>query len=123
MGLLYKVILPPLTAPDVVVRSLEIVTNGNKNIVGISPVDLEEYELPPLNKGDVVSLRVSDIDARQNAYLWTDAVVFVAANSLNSSPTDALSVVALTEPETSKVNVVKGDAVVKPPPPETPADN
>ena len=127
MGLVYKASLPPLGAPDVVVRTLELTVDGVKEFINVVPVDSKSIELPPVKEGATVSIRLSDIDDRQNASLWGADVTFVSADTIAPPAPGQVSVELVSEvadaaepapalviePETG-TKVVDGEAVLAP---------
>ena len=125
MGLVYKASLPPLGAPDVVVRTLELTVDGVKEFINVVPVDSKYIELPPVKEGATVKIRLQDIDDRNNGSLWGADVTFVSADTIpppapgqvsvevTSEVVDPVEPSPAVEPEPS-VNVIKGEAVVKP---------
>lgn len=126
MGLVYKAGLPPLGAPDVVLRTLELTVDGVKQFIDVVPPSLKTIELPPVKEGSTVSIRLQDIDDRSNASLWGADVTFVSADTiappspgqvsveLVSEVADAVEVAPpVIEPE-QNTKLIEGDAVVTP---------
>ena len=127
MGLVYKASLPPLGAPDVVVRTLELTVDGVKEFINVVPADSKSIELPPVKEGATVKIRLEDIDDRGNASLWGADVTFVSADTI-APPAPGRVGVELVSEVTDKVEpapapalepevntkVVDGEAVLTP---------
>lgn len=97
MGLVYKASLPPLGAPDVVVRTLELTVDGVKEFINVVPPSLKTVELPPVKEGATVSIRLQDIDDRSNASLWGSDVTFVSADTIAPPAPGQVSVELVSE--------------------------
>ena len=108
MGLLYRVFLPEATAPDVVVRELELSLDGVPSVLQLPPV-ISYLDLAPVSEGVVVSVRVRDTDDAGNVSGWGETLTFVARDTIVPTPPGA--------PATKLLGEV-GDWV--PPPPVEP---
>jgi hypothetical protein len=97
MGLVYKASLPPLGAPDVAVRTLELTVDGVKEFINVVPVDSKSIELPPVKEGATVKIRLEDIDDRGNASLWGADVTFVSADTIAPPAPGQVSVELVSE--------------------------
>ena len=97
MGLVYKASLPPVGAPDVVTRTLELTIDGVKEFIDVVPPTLNSIELPPVKEGATVSIRLRDIDDRKNSSLWGSDVTFVSADTIAPPAPGQVSVELVSE--------------------------
>jgi hypothetical protein len=100
MGLLYRVFLPEATAPDVVVRELEVSLDGVSSVLQLSPGD-PFVDLQPISDGVVVSVRARDTDDAGNVSDWGEALTFTARDTIVPTPPGAPATKLLGEVEDS----------------------
>ena len=111
MGLLYRVFLPEATAPDVVVRELELSLDGVPSVLQLPPV-ISYLDLAPVSEGVVISVRVRDTDDAGNVSGWGGTLTFVARDTIVPTPPGA--------PATKLLGEVSDWAPPPPPPPVEP---